>query len=110
GAAGGPGGADDGLAVVEAAQVVPLRGGRARNVQPHRVGAGRDQQRAERCRAAVLEAQTLCGGVESRDTRPEAQLDALLLVVLGPAERNPVLLGCAGQVVLRQVGPIDWWI
>src|SRR5262249_130076 len=63
-----------------------------------------------RCRATVLEAQTLCGGVESRDTRPEAQLDALLLVVLGPAERNPVLLGRAGQVVLRQVGPIDWWI
>ncbi len=72
----------------------------------HRIGAGRDQQRPVRRRAAVLETQPLAGDVESGDARAEPQVDALLLVVLGPAQRNPVFLRRARQVVLRQVGPV----
>ena len=56
--------------------------------------------------AAVFELHFALGGIDAGNTRIQFQVDALIAVELGRAQRDPLLGRTAGQVVLRQVGSI----
>ena len=105
---GGRGPRDDRPAVAEAAEVVHLRLRGARNVDLHRIGAGGNQQRIEPVRLAALELDDALLEIERRRARLKHEVDLLVRVELGRAQRNPVFLGRARQVVLRQIRTIAW--
>ena len=97
---------DDRPAVGERAQIEDLRIGRARNRESNRVGAGRDQQRSEAVLRAVFEDHTSLLHVQRGYPRIEDEIDAALGIVLGRAQRYPVILRRAGKEVLGQVRPV----
>ena len=100
---------DDGAAVGKRAQVVDLRIRRARDFEADGIGAGRDQQRAELVLFAVLQMHRLCS-TSIDDTRESSTSSMLPLgVILGRAQRYPVVLRGSRQEILRQVGPIARW-
>jgi hypothetical protein len=46
-------------------------------------------------------------GVDGGDGRLELEVDAVLSVEVGVAKRHPLFRRVAGEVILRQIGPID---
>jgi hypothetical protein len=74
----------------------------AREVQVHRLGARREEQRVERERVAALDLETARRHVDARRAAAH-DLDAMLRVESRRPERDP-LLGCvAGEIVLGEV-------
>jgi len=93
-------------AVGEGAQVMDMRQVGARNPEADRCSAGREKQRAVLMPSAVGEPDFASIGVNRRHMGAELQLDPVIRVKLGRAQRYP-FLGCvAGEIVLRQIGPI----
>jgi hypothetical protein len=97
---------DKGAAVGEGTQVVHLRAVRNRNRQAHRIGAGRNQECAERAPLAAFEQHFSRAGVDRRHACAEQQLDALFRVELRRSQRNPVVLRVTRKIVFRQVGAV----
>ena len=97
---------DEGATVREGTQIVHLRAVGARDRQTHRIGAGRNQQRAERAPRAAFEHNLSRADVDRRHARAEQQLDAPFREVLRRPQRNPVVLRMTGEIVFRQVRPI----
>jgi hypothetical protein len=79
----------------------------AGNVELHRFGAGRQQQLVESKLAAVAECQLFAFGIEPDDLGLELEIDLVLGVPAVLAQRHPVFRRRAGEIVLRQIGPID---
>ena len=99
---------DDGAAIGERAQHVDMRLVGARDRQPHRLGAGRQQQPVVGNGVAagdddVARASASIAG----DLGVEPQVDAGFGVEVVRPQRQPVLRRAAGEIVLRQVGPVD---
>jgi hypothetical protein len=80
----------------------------AGNVEVDRFGAGGEEQRAEALPGAVCEPDFAGLGIDCDRTGAELQLDPLLAIKIGRAQRDPFLRRVAGQVVLRQIGSIIW--
>ena len=97
---------DDRPAVGERAQVVHCGRSAPGIVEPDRLGAGREQQRAERVLAPSSSRTRLRCSVERRRARAEHEVDPLLGVELRRPQRDPLLRRGAGEVVLRQVRPV----
>ena len=91
----------------ERAQIEHLRSVGAGNRRPHRIGASRDQQRAELPMRAIVERHGARRRIDRGHATAQLQIDAALAVQIRRPQRNPVVLRFAGQVVLRQVRPID---
>ena len=90
----------------EAAEVVHLRLRGARNVDLHRISARGNQQGIEAVRLAALELDDALSEIERRRARLKHEVDLLVRVELGRAQRDPVFLGRARQIVLRQIRTI----
>ena len=98
---------DDGAAIGERAQRMDMRLVGARDRQPHRLGAGRQQQPVV---GRLLPPATMTSRVfTSMPTTSafEAQLDAVFGIESVRPQRQPVLRRAAGEIILRQVGPVD---
>ena len=94
-------------AVGEGAQVMDMRQVGARNPEADRCSAGREKQRAVLMPSAVGEPDFASIGVNRRHMGAELQLDPVIRVKLGRAQRYP-FLGCvAGEIVLGEIWPID---
>ena len=78
----------------------------ARNAEVDRFGAGGEEQRAEALLGAVCEPDFADLGIYRDRAGAELQLDPLLAVEIGRAQRYPFLGRVAGKVVLRQIGSI----
>jgi len=84
---------------------VRLIGGR--NRQPHRLGAGRQQQ------AVVTEARPVGAPhlallrIDGDDLGLEPQIDLAVAVEILRAQRHPVFRRAAGEIILGQIGPVD---
>ena len=98
---------DDGAAIGERAQRMDVRQIGARNRQPHRLGAGRQQQ------PVVIEARAIGAAdlallvsiaVTSVSSRKSILLVAIKIV---RPQRHPFLRRAAGEIVLGQIGPVD---
>ena len=79
----------------------------AGQIEAHRLGAGRDQERC-RSRDALPSSswRWRLRAVDRRDAGAEMQLDAVLAVEFRRAQRDPLLGSIAGQIVLRQIWPV----
>jgi hypothetical protein len=75
----------------------------ARKVQPHRLGAGGQQERAIGQAAAIGQLQLALGGVDTHHLGSQAHVDVLLLIKLCRPQRQPLGGGGSGQKVLRQI-------
>src|SRR5438128_12514263 len=73
-----------------------------------RFSAGGEEERAEALPAAVREPDFSALGIDPDRAGAELQLDPLLAVEIGRAQRYPFLGRVAGQVVFRQIGSIIW--
>jgi hypothetical protein len=72
----------------------------AGNGEPDRLGAGGQEQRAKAMPAAVRKLDLPGIGIDRNHAGGEPQLDPLLAVELGWAQRYPFLGRVAGEVVL----------
>ena len=79
-----------------------------RNAEVDRFGAGGEEQSAEALPAAVRDPHFSARGIDCDRADVELQLDLMLAVEVGRAQRDPFLGRAAGQVVLRQIGSIIW--
>ena len=79
----------------------------ARQLQPDRLGAGGEQQLVEADRLAVAEHDAASRDIERGRGRAEAQLDRVLGVEFGRAQRDPFLERGTGEIVFRQVRSVD---
>src|SRR6266850_615285 len=77
-----------------------------RNAEVDRFGAGGEEQRAEALPAAIREPDFSGLGIDRDRAGAELQLDPLLPVEIGRAQRYPFLGRIDGKVVLRQIGSI----
>ncbi len=74
-----------------------------RNAEVDRFGAGGEEQSAEALPAAIREPHFSARGIDCDRADAELQLDPMLAVEVGRAQRDPFLGRAAGQVVLRQI-------
>jgi len=84
-----------------------MRQVRARNGEPHRLCAGRKQELVVRNRAAIGERQAIVSRVDRRDIGRQPQIDMVVAVEIIRPQRQPVFRRAAGEIVLRQVRPVD---
>ena len=81
------------LSANDAQVVAPVAAVRAGNRQSHRIGAGRDQQRAEACARAARSARTVRAPTSIDATRvPSTRSMRRSVVELRRSQRNPVFL------------------
>ena len=81
---------------------------RAGDREPHRFGAGREQQPVVRDHAAVGECHRVVFRIDRRDVDLQAQIDMVVAVKVIRPQRQPVLRRAAGEIVLRKVRAVDW--
>ena len=75
--------------------------------KPHRLRAGGEQQPVVGDACGAGEAYFAPRAVDAGDVAPKTQLDAVFgIVVVGP-QRQPVLRRAAGEIVFRQIGPVN---
>jgi hypothetical protein len=79
----------------------------ARNREANWLGAGGEKQPVVRHLAPIGERNLARAGIDPGDVHVEAQVDALLRIETGCAERQPLFRCFASQIVLRQVWPVD---
>ena len=79
---------------------------RPRHVEPHRLGAGGEQQRVIGMATAVHELHVPALGVDRGDGRVQLQVDAVLLVERRRAQRIRLRGRSAGEEALRKIGAI----
>jgi hypothetical protein len=79
----------------------------ARDGELHGVGAGSEQQRAVASTRAVGEPDLPPPRIDRDHGILEVELDLLRGVELGRSQRHPFLGRGPGEVVLREVGPVD---
>ena len=65
-----------------------------------------EEQRAEPCRLPSASSTSRALAWIATDASAESQLDPVLAVELGRAQRYPFLGRIAGEVILRQIGPV----
>ena len=80
---------------------------RARNLEPHGLGPGRQQQPIEFERAPVGERQPPRLRVEAVGDDAEPQVDPILGIETLRPQRQPFLRRAAGEIVLREIGAIE---
>src|SRR2546426_2505179 len=97
---------DDGPAVLKRAEIVDSRPLVADQRKPHRLCAGRQDDRAKVTRRAVVQRDALPLGIETRHRPTEHPLQPELLVVSGRVQRNPFLGRVPREVVLGEVWPV----
>ena len=97
---------DQGAAVGERAQRAHMRQVHAGDRQPHRLGAGGEQQALVGHTRAVGEHDLARAHIDARHAGLQAQGYALVGVEVVAAQRHPFLGRAAGEVVLRQVRPV----
>ena len=97
---------DDGPAVGQGAQVAHVGQVAARQLETHRLGTGGEEQRAPGKRRAAIEGDSAPARVDRGHTGAELQLDPPLVIELARMERDPLLGGVAGQVVLGEIGAV----
>jgi hypothetical protein len=97
---------DDGTAIGERAQIVDVRQLATGHIEPHRLGAGGDEERVVGLATTVLELDLVSRRVDCRGARAETQLDAVLPVEFRRAQRDPLFGRVAGEIVLRQIRPV----
>ncbi len=100
------GGSDDLVAVPEAPEQVHVGQVRPRDTEPHRLGAGGQQQPVVRYRASVVQLHFVRPGIDGRRCGIQHQVDRLFSIELERSERDPLFLGVACEVVLGEVGPV----
>ena len=96
---------DDRSAVVERAQIMDTL--RAGNVEMHRIGAGREQQPVVGMNRAVFAPNRPGGRIDGDDAGIEDEINPVLRIEFGGAQRDPRFFRLPGEVILRQIGPID---
>jgi hypothetical protein len=101
-----PCGVDDLPAVGVGSQVVHAALPRDWSRQPHRLGAGREQQSAKLERAAVVELDPAARGVDRRHATAEEEANFPLLVEFRGVKGDPIFRRGAGEIVLGEVGPV----
>ena len=77
------------------------------NRQPHRLGAGRQQQAVVGNGAAAGEDDIARLGIDRGDFAVEPQVDLGIGVKIVRPQRQPILRRAAGEIILRQVRPVD---
>ena len=80
---------------------------RPRDRQPHRLGPGGEQEPVVGNAASVGEPHLARPRLDAGDLRAEPQVDAVLRIERGAAQRHPRLGRGAGEIVLGEVGPVD---
>ena len=100
-------GVNDRPAIRKRAQRVDMRLVGARDRQPHRLSAGRQQQPIVGNRAATGDDDIARLGIDRADIALEPEIDAGLRVEAVRTQRQPVLRRAAGKIVLGQIRPID---
>ena len=98
---------DDGAGIVERTQDMDMPLAGAGNRQPHRLGAGREQQAVVRHGLAVGERDMAGLGVDRSHIGRELQVDLLVRIETLRPQRHPFLRRAAGEIILREIGPID---
>jgi hypothetical protein len=90
---------DDGAAIDERAQRMDVRLVGAGNRQPHRLGAGRQQQAVEGDSSAAGDGDVARPGVDREDIGLEPQVDMSFRVKTVRPQRQPILGCTAGEIV-----------
>jgi hypothetical protein len=73
--------------------------------EPHRLGAGREQQRVIGMAAPLRGLDLPAPRIDGRDARAKLEIDLVLAIELGRAQGNPVFGSAAGKIVLGEVRP-----
>jgi hypothetical protein len=98
---------NDRPAIAERTQRTDMRLIGARNRQPHRLSAGRQQKTVIGNAATAGDNDVARLGIDRGDLRLEPQVDAGFGIKAVRAQRQPILRRAAGEVILRQVRPVD---
>jgi hypothetical protein len=79
----------------------------SRNTQPHRLGAGRQQQPVVTQAFAPRDNDFASLGIDTANRGLAAQIDAVFGIEIVGAQRQPIVRRAAGEVILRQIGPVN---
>jgi hypothetical protein len=98
---------DDGTAIAQRAQHMDVGLIGSRDRQPHRLGAGRQQQAIIGNAGAVGDQHLARLGIDGGHFGIQTQVDFGLRIKAVRTQRQPILRRAAGEIVLRQVGTVD---
>jgi hypothetical protein len=99
---------DDSAAVLERSQVVNVGQIGAFDGEASWFGTWSEEKSSVLVMAAVVEFDPAPRRVDTDNLAIDYEINVMLLVEVAAAEGHPFLGGCAGQVVLGQVGSVNW--